>query len=246
MQRMDEHVSEAMGLVRAAESDLSPRVSRFMGTVLGGVHVELSEMLGEQVRAWRFKRQIKIMEKAEGQLAAAGIDPRSVPFRVLAPLLEGASFEDDDEMVDRWASLLANAASDDGTVPASFPNILREMEPMHARILDRIYEQMMVLAPHMRDRFGVSRLVMAEELDMEEERVRFYLDNLVRQRLIVGNAYDSADDLETVWLTRFGYTFVRACRPIGHPDPEITYSDADEFSRMLRTAWTERAPETQE
>lgn len=114
---------------RTVTEDVTPEVSEFLAVVLGSPGVDLSEMAAEQVRAWRFKREIKFAKKAMQQLDDGGIDATPVPMRTLVPLLEGATLEDDEGMSDRWASLLANAASGKRDVPPSFPSVLRELEP---------------------------------------------------------------------------------------------------------------------
>jgi hypothetical protein len=144
---MDEPVSQAVDLAKGHLDDVPEPVSRFMGTVLGAAEIELSAMLGEQVRAWRFRRQIRIMQRAQQQLEEAGLEARSVPFRTLAPLLDGASFEEDNELTERWASMLAQAAVEPAAVPASFPRVLRELEPVDAQILFLVFDNIMRFAP---------------------------------------------------------------------------------------------------
>jgi hypothetical protein len=55
--------------------------------------------------------------------------------------MEGASLkeEGDDNMADRWAALLVNAAADSSDVPPSFPAILSELTSLEARLLDHVY-----------------------------------------------------------------------------------------------------------
>jgi hypothetical protein len=84
-----------------------------------------------------------MLEKAQAFLDARGIEPGAVPLKVLAPLLQAASFEDenDDDMIARWAALLANAAAGDegASVPPAFPAILAQLVPIEAVILDTLH-----------------------------------------------------------------------------------------------------------
>src|ERR1019366_1980885 len=57
------------------------------------------------------------------------------------PVLEAASIEDDDEMQTRWAALLANEATSVGSVHPSFIEILKQLAPGDARLLDRLYDR---------------------------------------------------------------------------------------------------------
>jgi hypothetical protein len=54
-------------------------------------------------------------------LEDAGIDPQQVDLAVVFPLLEGASLQSDDDLIDRYAALLANAAA----ASRAFPRIRR-------------------------------------------------------------------------------------------------------------------------
>src|SRR6266852_2781306 len=79
--------------------------------MLGPAADEQAEMLRDQVRLYRYERQLKCLEKAERMAQEAGFTPQAVPPKILFPLLEGASFEEDENLHDMWAALLANAAS---------------------------------------------------------------------------------------------------------------------------------------
>jgi hypothetical protein len=59
------------------------------------------------------------------------------------PILEYASLEDDDELQDLWASLLASAADPnfDGTLRSAFIDILKQLEVIDVHILQTIYRR---------------------------------------------------------------------------------------------------------
>src|SRR5437879_4763381 len=91
----------------AAAIPFSAIVKRMLGPAVD----ELAEMWRDQVRLYRYERQLKCVEKAEQMAQEAGYTPQAVPPKILFPLLEGASFEEDENLHDMWAALLANAAS---------------------------------------------------------------------------------------------------------------------------------------
>ena len=70
----------------------------------------------------------------------SGMKPNAVPGRVLWPLLEKASVEEDSGLRARWAALLANASMNPEGVLPSFVAILGELAPIEARLLQRIHE----------------------------------------------------------------------------------------------------------
>src|SRR5580658_4151407 len=81
--------------------------------MLGPAADEVAEMWRDQVRVYRYGRQVKLLEKVEKMAQEAGFSPQAVPPKLLFPLLEGASFEDNESLHTMWAALLANAASPD-------------------------------------------------------------------------------------------------------------------------------------
>ena len=106
------------------------------------VREEQGAMLRDQVRLYRYERQLKCLEKAERMAKGAGFTPQAVPPKILFPLLEGASFEENEDLHTMWAGLLANAASpkDAESVRPSFIAILREMAPDEAAILNWLFD----------------------------------------------------------------------------------------------------------
>src|SRR5947209_3388562 len=95
--------------------------------MLGPAVDEVAEQLRTEIRVYRYGRTLKLLEKAERMAQEAGYTPNAVPIKLLFPLLEGASFEEDEDLHDMWAALLANAASPENaeTVRPGFIAILR-------------------------------------------------------------------------------------------------------------------------
>src|SRR6266478_3851657 len=73
--------------------------------MLGPAADELAEMWRDQIRLYRYERQLKCVEKAERMAQEAGFTPQAVPAKILFPLLEGASFEEDENLHDMWSAL---------------------------------------------------------------------------------------------------------------------------------------------
>jgi hypothetical protein len=111
--------------------------------MLGPAADEISERIRDEVRVYRYARQLKLLEKAERMANEAGFTPKAVPIKLLFPLLEGASLEEDDGLHDLWAGLLANASHDvtANLVRPSFIELLKMMTPDVATLLDAAYEE---------------------------------------------------------------------------------------------------------
>jgi hypothetical protein len=115
----------------------------FLDTVFGPA-VEIGELARDQIRFIRWKTQVKMFQRAHAFLEKRRIPANRVSMKLLLPLLELSSLEDEDdeEMIERWAGLLANAAAGAGraaTVVPSFPRVLAELSSQEAAILDTLY-----------------------------------------------------------------------------------------------------------
>src|SRR5580693_3115549 len=111
--------------------------------MLGPAADELAEMWRDQVRLYRYERQLKCVEKAERMAQEAGFTPQAVPPKILFPLLEGASFEDDEDLHTMWAALLANAASPENArrVRPGFIATLNHLSVDEAALLNWVFQQ---------------------------------------------------------------------------------------------------------
>jgi hypothetical protein len=128
------------GTAIAVANELQPAVAEFVTTMTGisPVH-EALESVSDRVRGRRARTQIRVLVETEKAIRDAGLEGRVVPDKALTPLLSYASLEDpeDDDMIRRWAALLANAATaSPAEVPPSFVEILHQLEPAEARAVD--------------------------------------------------------------------------------------------------------------
>lgn len=108
--------------------------------LLGPAATEVGGGLADSVKVWRLKRQLRLLQEVQRMLDHSGSDIKPVATRLFFPALEAASIEDDDEMQTRWAALLANESSEPGSVHPSFIEILKQLSPEDARLLDKIHD----------------------------------------------------------------------------------------------------------
>ncbi len=96
------------------------------------------EWVADVIRGRRARTQIKVLTKTAEALTEAGLTAKVVPDKTLVPLLEFAGLEEeDDDMIERWANLLASAATaSDAPAMPSFPDILRQLTQEEVRALD--------------------------------------------------------------------------------------------------------------
>jgi hypothetical protein len=77
----------------------------------GPMATEIGQTFGDAARVFRFKRALKLLEKVQRITREAGFEPQAVQPKLLLPILEHASLEEEEPIHDRWATLLANAAN---------------------------------------------------------------------------------------------------------------------------------------
>jgi hypothetical protein len=111
-------------------------------SILGPAAEEIAERIRDEVRLYRFSKQVRLLKKAEAIAKAAGFVPKAVPIKVLFPLLEGASLEDHEDLQDMWAALLANASNHvtADLVRPSFSDLLKIMTSDMAKMLNVTFD----------------------------------------------------------------------------------------------------------
>ena len=212
--RMDPEIVKTATEIAKATGTAAGLSIPFTGIVkrmLGPAADELAEMWRDQVRLYRYQRQLKCVQKAERMAEDAGFTPQAVPPKILFPLLEGASFEDDENLHDMWAALLANAASPENAekIRPNFIAVLKQMAPDEAAILNWFYDN-----PLPDDQTLHSGAVIAEaysaltkQLDVLPTVLGSCLDTLGANQLIEKHEGRG-------WrITLRGSAFVHICRP---------------------------------
>jgi len=62
-------------------------------------------MLNDLVKSWRWKNQVKIIKQAEVFLKQNDLKTSTVPLKILIPLLEKSSLEEEEILQNKWAKL---------------------------------------------------------------------------------------------------------------------------------------------
>lgn len=114
----------------------------FLSKLLDEPARALGGLFADKVNARRHRNLIPVVLKAQQRLRDAGLEPKAVPLKIIHPLLENASLEDDPEIQELWANLLSNAANPDGTDPVHriYISILTDLTPGEAKFLRRLDE----------------------------------------------------------------------------------------------------------
>jgi hypothetical protein len=176
-----------------------------------------------------FNNIVEVLARAKKTMKAAGISPREVPLKIIHPLLEGAAVEEEPDLQEMWANLLANAADPETNshISVSFISILKELSPNDARFLHELFERHQATALISLDSFQF--MVAASNVKLSEDQWHLSLDVLKRngvieERVGQGNITIPEDNSvaeyfpQIYWrFTSIGIALIKACSSPKNP-----------------------------
>jgi hypothetical protein len=125
---------------------------------------ETGLLVKDQITMWRFRNQVKMLNKAKEYCEKYKIQPKKISLKVLAPLLDYSGLEEADEMMDKWAILLSNLIDSEQNIENHvFPYLLSQLSKDEFFPLEKVYE---------------SRMLRRQEMTLkhEEFKEKTYLD----------------------------------------------------------------------
>lgn len=136
---MGDSTTSTTGLMVQAVRDFGG----WFGKHLDGPASEVTGMLQDRLKFARAARVIRLAERFRIEFGAAARPDTmlSLPMNFSLPALEEGAMEEDDELQNFWARLLANACDPAAGVNArrSHITMLKEMTPLDAMVFEAIY-----------------------------------------------------------------------------------------------------------
>jgi hypothetical protein len=166
--------------------------------LFGKAFEQTGEMIADQVRLRRFKNQIKIFEKAKTYLKENNIDPQKVNLKVLAPLVEFASYEEEESLQERWAKLIKNILSRPTSVvlQQNAIGVLNKISNDEALLLDNIYNKLLAKRMERADKHNKQRqLIEPKDVKKPEDYRIDYFSFKVKD--LSDEVRISQDEIET-------------------------------------------------
>jgi hypothetical protein len=114
-------------------------VTDLLKKLAGPPFEQLGAILADTVSVYRVKNLLRTMEKTKRILEDAGLHPKPVPSRLLLPIFDTCSVEDNDDLQERWAGLLASASQEGDSLSPSFIETLKQLTPKEAKHWDHIF-----------------------------------------------------------------------------------------------------------
>jgi hypothetical protein len=133
----------AQGSVQGAVEGTMKPFNDLLQALLGPSAKEAGLLFRDYVTAFRIEKQVQLLERLRKILGRAGIKPSRVSMKLLGPIFDAATLEENSELQEIWANMLANAANPESpdAVAPSFPGILKEMRPADVKFLATVYEE---------------------------------------------------------------------------------------------------------
>lgn len=128
-------MSDLVGLGKALEP-FSQGTVGLLRRLFGPAASEIGEAFSDKVRAYRRDNFGKVLGKAEKKIGDEELE--SLPLRFSFPFAEKASLVEDESLAEKWANLLASAATNFSDEHVAFINILARLSPSEAKLLDRL------------------------------------------------------------------------------------------------------------
>ena len=215
-----QEVAKTTGKAIDAAREAGGFIARFVsGSLDQGIGI-----FEDRLRYMRWERQIRLMQRAQDFLKLVGmsVPTRPVPLKLLIPIMQGASLEENDDLQDRWAALLVNTANANfgSEVRRSYVTILEQLTPLDAHILDVLYSLPFEKSQH--DGIATAELPLHAHIKEEKEQefplptedVVISLSNLARLGCLrPGMTWGGGESFGRVNPTVAGKAFVVACRP---------------------------------
>ncbi|GHA51524.1 hypothetical protein GCM10007103_35020 [Salinimicrobium marinum] len=103
-------------------------IKDFASKLIGPTFEEVGLLISDKIKYFRFKNQINILIKAEKYVKEKNIKIKAIPTKILVPLLESASLEENEEMQDKWSYMIGNIADSQQSLQNHiFPYILSQI-----------------------------------------------------------------------------------------------------------------------
>jgi hypothetical protein len=221
---------QALELAKEGVKQFFAPVQDVIVRLLGPSATEVGLMWGDVFRVRRLKNALRLFEDVKEVASEAGLRLKPVAPRLLLPILESASLEDEEDLHKRWVALLTNAAianSPSAVLPA-FPDILKQLTSQEAQFLDKAYDEVTTNEENqIASRAPEHRLEppqpvrIRQTFDFRHPATMITIENLERLMLVSRNTgvHLTAEEQRNtfaaanhLYMTDFGKAFVRSCR----------------------------------
>ncbi len=190
-------------------------------------------VLKDRIESFRIQNRVDIVLKAKKAFENKGLKfPKKIPIKDITTLLEYASFEDNDEMQNKWASLLVNTIDPNNKFNSNhvFSQLLNQLSVNEIYILNFLFSMSFIQSNDDRPYYSKSKLIKISEVNYHTGLL--LMDNLIRLSLVekeppklklkpspsitgfnlddnISPYYDHTEDTDQFRLSKLGEELVR-------------------------------------
>jgi hypothetical protein len=140
---------------------------------------EVGLLMRDKITYWKFKNQVKILNKAKSYCDRNNISTKAISLKILCPLLENAALEENEEMQDKWAILLSNLVDSHQNIENHvFPYILSQLSINEFKEIEKEFNKNRIRVEKETselEEFLVNKPILEKELNEKKEKLEIEL-----------------------------------------------------------------------
>jgi hypothetical protein len=125
--------------------EVTQELGKFVSRITTEPLETVMRILNDRLQFMRWERKLRLAERGRELLRERGIEGplRPVPYKLALPIIEHASLEDNDELQDLWANLLASAVDPtfEGLIRSAYVDIIKQLEVVDVHMLNAVYQR---------------------------------------------------------------------------------------------------------
>lgn len=111
----------------------------FLDKLISPALEETGLLLKDKVTLWKFKNQVKMLNKAKEHCENNNISTKAISLKLLCPLLDYAALEEDEILQDKWAILLSNMVDSEQNIENHvFPYLLSQISTNEFLLIEMV------------------------------------------------------------------------------------------------------------
>lgn len=207
-------------------------VKDLLSSIAGPAANEIGEMFGDTIRQYRYRNQLKIFKKTKEYVERKGISLKTINLKILVPLLETSSLEENEELQSKWASMIVNMADSSANLQNQiFPHILGQLSINEYKALLDFRECELSLIEHDLLKPNI------EHMDVYDKALHFNITSFENYFEQTG-FFSAVEDFEYSNMIRLGLIFQLPPKVIVEPFYESSSNNFLPIPRELNTIYS--------
>jgi hypothetical protein len=175
-------------------------VKDFTAKLIGPTVEEVGLLFSDKIKYYRFKNQVNTLVKAKEYVQRKNMNIKSIPIKILVPLLENVSLEEDENMQEKWGCMIGNLADTDQNLQNQiFPYLLSQISNIEFKALLKYQDKVIEYLSYSKELIAMFEDNIYHKND-EYKRIR----DIINEAKQGGFKFDDIEDYEYANLVRLG------------------------------------------